>query len=62
MRNVQYWKDVWQRLTKKIQLDQRLLEGETTFKAATANGNPEEQWVNLGDLGLAVVIPQIYLS
>lgn len=43
MRNVQYWKDVWQRLTKKIQLDHSLLEGETTFKAATANGNPEEQ-------------------
>ncbi|KAH8270378.1 hypothetical protein KR018_009200 [Drosophila ironensis] len=45
MRNVQYWKDVWQRLTKKIQLDQQLLEGETTFKAATANGNPEEQFI-----------------
>ncbi|XP_016965110.1 anoctamin-4 [Drosophila biarmipes] len=45
LRNVQYWKDVWQRLTKKIQLDQTLLEGETTFKAATANGNPEEQFI-----------------
>ncbi|KAH8396707.1 hypothetical protein KR215_002797 [Drosophila sulfurigaster] len=45
MRNVQYWKDVWQRLTKKIQLDHSLLEGETTFKAATANGNPEEQFI-----------------
>ncbi|KAH8357617.1 hypothetical protein KR200_004824 [Drosophila serrata] len=45
LRNVQYWRDVWQRLTKKIQLDQTLLEGETTFKAATANGNPEEQFI-----------------
>ncbi|EDV97903.1 GH17132 [Drosophila grimshawi] len=45
MRNVQYWKDMWQRLTKKIQLDHSLLEGETTFKAATANGNPEEQFI-----------------
>ncbi|XP_064545184.1 anoctamin-4 isoform X2 [Drosophila montana] len=45
MRNVQYWKDVWQRLTKKIQLDHSLLEGETTFKAATSNGNPEEQFI-----------------
>ncbi|KAH8315296.1 hypothetical protein KR074_005033 [Drosophila pseudoananassae] len=45
MRNVQYWKDVWQRLTKRIQLDEQLLEGETTFKAATANGNPEEQFI-----------------
>ncbi|XP_032575039.1 anoctamin-4 [Drosophila sechellia] len=45
LRNMQYWKDVWQRLTKKIQLDQTLLEGETTFKAATANGNPEEQFI-----------------
>ncbi|KAH8380272.1 hypothetical protein KR009_009759 [Drosophila setifemur] len=45
MRNVQYWKDMWQRLTKKIQLDSTLLEGETTFKAATANGNPEEQFI-----------------
>ncbi|XP_030373026.1 anoctamin-4 [Scaptodrosophila lebanonensis] len=45
MRNVQYWKDVWQRLTKKIQLDQSLLEGETTFKAATVHGNPEEQFI-----------------
>ncbi|XP_017957771.1 anoctamin-4 [Drosophila navojoa] len=45
MRNVHYWKDVWQRLTKKIQLDNSLLEGETTFKAATANGNPEEQFI-----------------
>ncbi|KAL7732969.1 hypothetical protein ACLKA6_002780 [Drosophila palustris] len=45
MRNVHYWKEVWQRLTKKIQLDTNLLEGETTFKAATANGNPEEQFI-----------------
>ncbi|XP_001353288.4 anoctamin-4 [Drosophila persimilis] len=45
LRNVQYWREVWQRLTKKIQLDQSLLEGETTFKAATANGNPEEQFI-----------------
>ncbi|XP_016969685.1 anoctamin-4 [Drosophila rhopaloa] len=45
LRNVQYWKDMWQRLTKRIQLDQTLLEGETTFKAATANGNPEEQFI-----------------
>ncbi|XP_041450055.1 anoctamin-4 [Drosophila obscura] len=45
LRNVQYWREVWQRLTKKIQLDQSLLEGETTFKRATANGNPEEQFI-----------------
>ncbi|SPP84691.1 blast:Anoctamin-4 [Drosophila guanche] len=45
LRNVQYWREVWQRLTKKIQLDQSLLEGETTFKTATANGNPEEQFI-----------------
>ncbi|KAH8411094.1 hypothetical protein KR222_002376 [Zaprionus bogoriensis] len=45
MRNVHYWKEVWHRLTKKIQLDHSLLEGETTFKAATANGNPEEQFI-----------------
>lgn len=42
-RNIIYWKEVWQRLTQRIQLDQTILEGETTFKAATANGNPEEQ-------------------
>ncbi|KAI8040746.1 hypothetical protein M5D96_006689 [Drosophila gunungcola] len=45
LRNVQYWKDMWQRMTKRIQLDQTLLEGETTFKAATAGGNPEEQFI-----------------
>lgn len=43
VRNIQYWKEIWQKLTKKIQLEQSVLEGETTFKAATANGNPEEQ-------------------
>ncbi|XP_067612790.1 uncharacterized protein [Eurosta solidaginis] len=44
-RNMHYWKSVWNRLTRKIQLDQSVLEGETTFKAATANGNPEEQFI-----------------
>ncbi|XP_053954461.1 anoctamin-5 [Anastrepha ludens] len=44
-RNMHYWKSVWNRLTRKIQLDQSILEGETTFKAATANGNPEEQFI-----------------
>ena len=43
VRNLQYWKEIWQKLTKKIQLEKSILEGETTFKAATANGNPEEQ-------------------
>ena len=42
-RNVQYWKDTWNRMTRRIQLDKTVLEGEPTFKAATANGNPEEQ-------------------
>lgn len=34
---------MWQKLTQKIQLEQSVLDGETTFKSATANGNPEEQ-------------------
>lgn len=42
-RNIQQWKELWKKLTQKIQLEQSVLEGETTFKAATANGNPEEQ-------------------
>lgn len=46
VRNLQYWKEIWQKLTKKIQLEKSILEGETTFKAATANGNPEEQYVS----------------
>ncbi|XP_036326265.1 anoctamin-5 [Rhagoletis pomonella] len=44
-RNMHYWRSVWNRLTRKIQLDQSVLEGETTFKAATVNGNPEEQFI-----------------
>ncbi|XP_039962998.1 anoctamin-4 isoform X2 [Bactrocera neohumeralis] len=44
-RNVHYWKSLWNRLTRKIQLDQSVLEGETTFKASTANGNAEEQFI-----------------
>ncbi|XP_004518751.2 anoctamin-5 [Ceratitis capitata] len=44
-RNMHYWKAVWNRLTRKIQLDQSVIEGETTFKAATANGNAEEQFI-----------------
>lgn len=42
-RNVKFWKDMWLKLFHKIQLDESILEGEATFKAATANGNPEEQ-------------------
>ncbi|XP_046807340.1 anoctamin-4 [Lucilia cuprina] len=45
VRNIQYWKEIWQKLTKRIQLEESVLEGETTFKAATANGNPEEQFI-----------------
>uniref|UniRef100_A0A1I8PA10 Anoctamin n=1 Tax=Stomoxys calcitrans TaxID=35570 RepID=A0A1I8PA10_STOCA len=44
-RNITYWKEVWHKLTQKIQLEASVLEGETTFKAATANGNPEEQFI-----------------
>ncbi|XP_075159793.1 anoctamin-5 [Haematobia irritans] len=44
-RNINFWKDVWRRLTRRIQLEPSILEGETTFKAATANGVPEEQFI-----------------
>ncbi|KAL9909265.1 anoctamin-5 isoform 2-T2 [Glossina fuscipes fuscipes] len=44
-RNVQHWKDIWQKITKRIQLDHQVVEGEISFKSATRNGNPEEQFI-----------------
>lgn len=40
---MRHWRKVWRNIFKKTQLDEKILEGETTYKAATANGNPEEQ-------------------
>uniref|UniRef100_A0A1A9WRI9 Anoctamin n=1 Tax=Glossina brevipalpis TaxID=37001 RepID=A0A1A9WRI9_9MUSC len=45
VQRVQYCKDIWKKLTKKIQLDHQVVEGEVSFRSATACGNPEEQFI-----------------
>lgn len=43
MKKIQFWKNLWDKLTQFCQLSKPLRDEEPTFKIATANGNPEEQ-------------------
>lgn len=42
-KKIQFWKNLWAKLTEICQLSKPLRDEEPTFKIATANGNPEEQ-------------------